>query len=161
MNLTDWQHKESVSLFASDGENEVEYRLTFKTMSALDEAKYQQARRRAFTIADEVYGNPEDRTEDDKANAEAMLSVLFQHAAIMAALDTVEVKDEDGDWEDARLPEEWYDGQAFATSAPAGLINELFVAVSAAGNFPRMFGFTPATDDEKKVLRLTVRRSTS
>lgn len=161
MNLTDWQHKESVSLFASDGENEVEYRLTFKTMSALDEAKYQRAMRKARTLIDEVYGKPDDRSEDDQADAEALMTILIEHAAIMAALDTVEVKDEDGDWEDARLPEEWYDGQAFATSAPAGLINELFVAVSAAGNFPLMFGFTPATDDEKKALRLTVRRSTS
>lgn len=170
--LEQWQHNEPVSIFASDGETEQEYRLTFKTMSAFEEAKFSRNRNKAGAILEELFGPAKERTDEQNEDAWAMFDVLIKHAAIMAALAKVEVRSvpqpteddapvEPGDWTEARLPDAWYNAKEFPYHAPASVLNLLFDAVIAAGNPYRLFSFLPASDAEKKALRLTVRPSAS
>lgn len=158
--LEQWQHNQPVSLFVSDGETEQEYRLTFKTMSAFDEAKFLRNRNKAVAILEEIYGKADDRDDEQNEDSWALYGILVQHAAIMAALAKVELRNGEA-WEDARLPDDWYNAKDFAYNAPASVLPLLFDGVIAAGNPYRLFSFLTGTDDEKKVLRLTVRPSAS
>lgn len=158
--LDQWQRNEPVSLFASDGETEQEYRLTFKTMSAFDEAKFLRNRSKAGLILEEIFGKSDDRTDEQNEDAWAMFDILIKHAAVMAALAKVELRTGEA-WGEARLPDDWYSAKDFAYNAPASVLTLLFDAVIAAGNPYRLFSFLPGTDDEKKVLRLTVKPSVS
>lgn len=156
--LDQWQRNEPVSLFASDGETEQEYRLTFKTMSAFDEAKFLRNRSKAGLILEEVFGKADDRTAEQNEDAWSLYGILVSHAAIMAALVKVELRNGET-WEESRLPDEWYNAKDFAYNAPASVMTLLFEAVIAAGNPGRLFSFLPISDDEKKVLRLSVKPS--
>lgn len=156
--LEQWQHSEPVPLFVSDGEIEQEYRLIFKTMSAFDHAKFVRNRSKIGDIADELYGGAEERTEEQHEDYVTLLNVLIQHAAIMAALAKVELRNGDV-WESARLPESWYDQRQAAFTLPAGIINTLFEAVIDAGNPIRLFSLFTSADAEKKAIRLTVKPS--
>ncbi len=158
--LEQWQRNEPVSLFASDGENEQEYRLTFKTMSAFDEAKFLRNRSKVGVVLNELFGDADQRTPEQTDDYWSMFDILVKHAAIVAALAKVELRT-DEKWEDSRLPETWYSAKEFAYNAPATVLNMLFEAVIAAGNPYRLFSFLPTSEDEKKVLRLTVKPSTS
>lgn len=158
--LDQWQRNEPVSLFASDGETEQEYRLMFKTMSAFDEAKFLRNRSKAGLILEEIFGKADDRTDEQNEDAWAMFDILIKHAAVMAALAKVELRNGEV-WEEARLPDAWYSAKDFAYNAPASVLTLLFDAVIAAGNPYRLFSFLPGSDDEKKMLRLTVRPSVS
>ena len=156
--LENWQFNEPGCLLVTDGEIEQEYRLTFKTMSAFDEAKFRRKRSQAFAILDEQFGVDAERTDEQKDDAWILLDLLVKHAAVISALASVEVKAGD-EWQPAKLPDLWYDAKQFAYNVPGGIIDPLFEAVIEAGNPARLFMFLPATDDEKKMLRLTVRPS--
>lgn len=158
--LENWQLNQPVSLFADDGETEHEYRLTFKTLSAFDEAKFKARRAKIGAILDEEFGDIADRTDEQKADAGALLDIMYRHAMIMAALAKVELRDGD-EWKPSRLPDSWYDAKLFAYNAPASILDALVEAVIDAGNPWRIFSFLPMSDDEKKMLRLTVRPSNS
>lgn len=158
--LEQWQRNEPVSLFVSDGESEQEYRLTFKTMSAFDEAKFLRNRGRAGLVLEEIFGKADERTLEQAEDSLAMFEILVKHAAVMAALAKVELRNGE-EWQESRLPETWYSAKDFAHNAPASVLTLLFEAVIAAGNPYRLFSYLPTTEDEKKVLRLTVNPSTN
>ena len=88
----------------------------------------------------------------------ALMSIMVSHAVILAGLKRVEVKADDS-WTETKLPERWYEPDGFAYDVPAGLVDTLTQAVIDAGNPPRLFAFLPAGDEEKNVLRLTVKPS--
>lgn len=158
--LENWQHDQPVSLFASDGETEQEYRLTFKTLSAFDEAKFRSRRGKIFTALNEEFGEFETRTDEQKEDALLLGDVMLKHAIVMSALTSVEIKD-GKKWTPTRLPDLWYDAKQFAFNAPGGILDILVEAVIEAGNPARMFSFMPTSDDEKKMLRLNVQPSKS
>ena len=153
MDLNNWQQTSIVTLVVSDGELEQEYRLTFGTCSNFDIGLFNRRRAKAFDYL-RTFGD--DWAQQDEANA--LFPVLISHAMIMAGLKRVECKDGDT-WTATRLPASWYDAVQFAYNAPAGMVDTLTQAVIDAGNPPRLFAFQPAGDEEKKVLRLTVRPS--
>lgn len=158
--LEQWQRNEPVSLFASDGETEQEYRLTFKTMSAFDEAKLARGRNKAVSILAEIFGEADSRTDEQNDDSWSLYGILVQHAAVMAALAKVEMRNGET-WEESRLPEEWYNAKEFAFKAPGSVLTLMLGGVIAAGNPPRLLNLMPVTDDEKKALRLTVQPSAS
>ena len=156
MNLANWQQTSTVSLVASDGEAEQEYRLTFGTCSNFDIGMYSQRRRKVFELMRTTYG-------DDwigKDEAMVLQGIMIAHAVFLAGLKKVEAKDGET-WTETKLPDSWYDAQRFATDVPAGMIDTLTEAVIDAGNPPRLFSYLPAGDEEKKALRLTVVPSAS
>lgn len=154
MNLANWQQTSTVSLVASDGETEQEYRLTFGTCSNFDIGMYWHRRRKVFDSMTTSYGD--NWLEQDEAIV--MQSIMIAHAMFLSGLKKVEVKEGDN-WSEAKLPESWYDARQFATNVPAGLLDKLTRAVVDAGNPPRLFSYLPDGDEEKKVLRLTVNPS--
>lgn len=158
--LENWQKNEPILLIADDGENEQEYRLTFGTMSAFDEAKFKTKRGRALTHLSEEYGDYAERDEDAKDESLALLDIMVKHAAILSSLRKVEVKDGD-EWQEAKLPEQWYSMTEFPRNAPAIVLDSLFDAVLAAGNPMQLFSFLPTSEDEKKMIRLSVSKSES
>jgi hypothetical protein len=158
--LDQWQFSTPVPLFVSDGETESEYRLTFKTLSAFDMAKFRAKRNRIFTILAAEFGEIDARTDAQKEDADALFDILFRYEIFMAALASVELKASDN-WHPARLPDDWYDALQFAYNAPGSILDQLVSAAIDAGNPWRLFSFAPVTDDEKKMLRLNVRPSAS
>ncbi|HSG63309.1 MAG TPA: hypothetical protein VLA24_17930 [Pseudomonadales bacterium] len=160
MMLEQWQFSQPIGITVSDGEAEKEYRLTFKTMTAFDEAKFRARRGKIQGILVALYGNLDERTVEQTEDADALADILFRHAIIMSALATVEVLN-GKKWEPTRLPEPWYDAKEFAFNAPAAILDPLVQAVLDAGNPYRLFTFGSLTDDEKKMTRLTVRPSSN
>jgi hypothetical protein len=151
MNLANWQKTTTVTMFVSDGESEQEYRLTFATCNNLDVALFNRRRGHIFVHLRKEYGDVYGQNDE----AMALGAIMISHAVILAALKRVEIRDGDN-WTETKLPETWYDWQRFPTEAPAGMIDTLVEAAYDAGNSPRLFSFVPASDEEKKVLRLTV-----
>lgn len=156
MNLNNWQQTSTVSLVASDGETEQEYRLTFGTCSNFDIGLFNRRRSKVYELMRATYGDEWIKNDD----ALVLQGLMIAHAVILAGLKKVETKG-DNDWADAKLPDAWYDAQRFAYEVPAGMIDTLTDAVLAAGNPARLFSYLPAGDEEKKVLRLTVKPSAS
>lgn len=152
MNLANWQQTATVTMFVSDGEAEQEYRLTFATCSNLDIGVFRQRLIKLRALLTAHYG--EGWSENDEANA--MNNLMYVHAIIMSSLKRVELKTDD-EWSEAKLPEAWYDPMRFASEVPAGVNDTLLDAVFEAGNSPRLFSLLPGGDEEKKVLRLTVK----
>lgn len=156
MNLANWQQTSTVSLVASDGETEQEYRLTFGTCSNLDIGVFNRRRFKTYDRMKELYG--EEWFSNDEGQALNM--IMVNHAMIMSSLKCVEVRGGDT-WTETKLPDAWYDAERFAKEVPAGVVDPLLAAVIEAGNPLRIFSFVPAGDEEKKVLRLTVKPSAS
>lgn len=156
MNLEHWQQISIVNMVVSDGESEQNYRLTFATCSNFDIGLCNRRRGRVFEAMRKKYG------DDWLSNDEAIVlqDIMTKHAMIAAALKQVEVEDDEA-WTETRLPDAWYDAERFAREVPAGVTEALIEGVITAGNPPRLFGYIPAGDDEKKVLRLTVTPSAS
>jgi hypothetical protein len=152
MDLNNWQQKSIVRMIVSDGTAEQEHRLIFGTCNNLDISLFDRRRGRVFADMNEQFG--EGWTQNDKAMA--LMSTLISHAMILAALKKVEVKNGDT-WEETELPAAWYDPKRFPHEVKGGMIDTLLEAVTAAGNSPRLFSFLPSGDEEKKVLRLTVK----
>lgn len=158
MQLSNWQQQNAITLIASDGDEETEYRVTFKTMTAYDEAVFNRKRAKAFGILEDVFGPADDRDEETVENAIALLDIMVKHAAIMASLGSVERKNGKG-WIPDRLPEIWYDAKEFAYHAPHSVLNHLFEAAIDAGNPMQVFSFAPLGEAEKKTLRIHVHPS--
>lgn len=156
MNLANWQQTSIVSLFASDGETEQEYRLTFATCSNLDIGVFKQKLSKIRAYLTDTYGA--EWLANEEANA--INSLMYMHAIIMSSLKLVEQRQGE-EWIVAKLPDAWYDAERFAKEVPAGLTDTLLDAVFDAGNSPRLFSLLPNGDEEKKVLRLTVKPSAS
>lgn len=154
MNLNSWQQTSTVSLVVSDGETEQEYRLIFGTCSNFDIGMFNRRRVKAFEYMRQAYG------DDWIGNDDAMVlqGLMIAHAMILSALKRVETKDGET-WTETKLPESWYDAQRFAYEVPAGITDALTQAVLDAGNPARLFSYVPVGDEEKKVLRLTVKPS--
>jgi hypothetical protein len=152
MNLNNWQQTSAVSMIVSDGETEQEYRLTFGTCSNYDIGLFNRRRRKAFAYMSETYGD--EWLQNDEALV--LHPLMVTHAMILAALKKVEVKDGDN-WIEAKLTDAWYDAKRFAYEVPAGMIDTLTEAVLEAGNPARLFSYVAIGDEEKKVLRLTVK----
>lgn len=154
LNLANWQQTSIVSMFVGDGETEQEYRLTFATCSNLDIGMFRQRLSKLRTLLTDHYGD----AWSDNEEASAMNNLMFVHAIIMSSLKRVE-QNQDGEWIEAKLPDAWYDAMRFASEVPAGVNDTLLDGVFAAGNSPRLFSLLPGGDEEKKVLRLTVKPS--
>ena len=154
MNLANWQQTATVSMFVSDGEAEQEYRLTFATCSNFDIGMFNRRRAKVFEQMKATYG--EEWYNNDEALT--MQVIMINHAVILSALKRVEVTDGET-WTETKLPDAWYDAQRFANEVPAGVTEPLLAAVVDAGNPLRLFSFLPVGDEEKKVLRLTVKPS--
>ena len=160
MALSDWQKPKYVPLFESDGETETEYRLAFKVLSQLDASRMSRKR---FALAKELadeYGDYKELSQDDKDDYTVIFTQIIQLCGIDASLASVEVKDGDK-WKAAELPATWRDIGKFARTAPAGLIDDLFDGVLAAGNPKRLFSLIPATEDEEKKIQIFVPKSES
>lgn len=159
MNLNNWQQTSTVAMIVGDGETEQEYRLTFGTCNNFDIGLFNRRRGKIFDHMRKTYGD--EWTQDDEAMT--LMSVMISHAMIMSALKQVEAKTDDGStgsptvWEETKLPEAWYDWQRFPFEVPAGMVDTLTEAVLDAGNPARLFAFMPTSDEEKKILRMTVR----
>lgn len=154
MNLANWQQTSTVSMFVSDGETEQEYRLTFATCSNLDIGVFKQRLGKIRTYLTDTYGT--EWLANEEANA--INSLMYMYAIIMSSLKQVEQRQGE-EWIVAKLPDAWYNAESFAKEVPAGLTDTLLDAVFDAGNSPRLFSLLPGADDEKKVLRLTVKPS--
>lgn len=154
MDLQNWQKTATVTLTATDGEQEQVYRLTFATCSNYDIALYVRRRQELAAYLVEVFGTGWGGKEE----AMALLSVMLHHLIVLAGLKVVEVQEGDT-WTQTRLPDAWYDWRRFPQETPAGLLESLSEAVFLAGNDPKLFSMTPVDEDEKKDLRLTVQPS--
>lgn len=159
MNLDNWQLIEYAEIVIDDGEREALYRLTFKTMTALDEAMFNRRRTECLNRLSEVYGEYSEADDETKFMADTLFTLMVKHAGAMASLKSIEVQDDKGAWESASVPDEWRDTFEFAQNAPAGIIDYLFRSALMAGNTLRVYGFNVVADDdagEKKAFRLNV-----
>lgn len=152
MNLQNWQLVEYVELEVSDGEQTQLYRLVFATCNNYDIALFNRRRLKVFDHMRATFG--ENWVDEDEAMA--LLNVMIGHLMILAALKKVELKQGDA-WLETKLPDAWYDFERFPQEVPAGVLDVLTDAVVAAGNNNRVFSILPATEEEKKRLRMTVR----
>ena len=154
--LENWQHNEPVSLFVDDGTEEQEYRLTFKMLNAVEQAKFRVLYRKAVQFIVTKYGDAEDRDEEQQIEAAALMDILWFYAIGMSALAKVELRTGD-EWQSAELPETRRNMETFAYRVPAGIPEFFAQAAVNAGNPWRVFGgASNLTDDEKKGFRLIV-----
>lgn len=160
MDLTHWQQHNTITLIASDGEEEYEYRLTFKTMSAFDESIFKRKRVNVFAILSELFGPLDERNEEQMEQSDVMLDILVKHAAVMTALEKVEAK-QGKTWKETKLPDVWYQPREFAYHVPHSVLELLFSAVIDAGNPFELFSFIGITDEQKKTVRIPVNTSAS
>lgn len=156
MNLANWQQTNTIDMIVSDGETEQTYRLTFGTCSTYDIGLFNRRRAKVFEHMRATLGDT--WTQQDEGMT--LMSIMISHAMILSALKKVEVKTGET-WEETKLPDAWYDAHRFPYEVPAGMVDALSEAVIEAGNPPRLFSFVPAGDEEKKVLRLTVKPSST
>jgi hypothetical protein len=151
-----WRKESEFLLDLETAESENRYRFTFQTLSATDEGRFYQYRNNAVRLLQDYFGPSEKRTPEQHIDASAMLHVLTIHAAVLAALKSLEVLD-DQQWVKAEWPCGWNDPATFALEAPSGLILPIFEAVVDAGNPAELFNFAGTAPDQKKVMKLSVK----
>jgi len=157
MNLTDWQIIEHAELTIDDGKSETEYRFTFGSLTTYAEAKFNRKRSALLDTLEEKIGAKYNESDaEQKADMDTLYVLMLKHAGILAALQLVEVKDDEGKWQPGTFPEGWRDAYEFAMYGPAGVLDYLYNAVLIAGNSLRTLGLNLPATDEKKVFRLNV-----
>ena len=162
--LEQWRKEEQAVVSVTDGETVEDYRFTFTTMSALQDAQHSALRQQSFTLIDEMFGKEWTTDPIKREEVNIYFSIFIKHAAIVAACKSVQTRQyADGaseeeiaaaEWKATDFPESWKDARQVAESIPAHTLNYLFETVILAGNPARMFGFGPISDDEKKMIRV-------
>lgn len=174
------KNTETLEFVIDDGEIEREYRLTFGACNGYQKSLFDRYRERAFGLIADEHPVPVD--DDKKPGAvlssraryaeaiktltpferdavESKLNAMILHAASLVSLRQVEAKEGD-EWQPAKLPDFWYDMSEAVEQLSSDLSDALLVKTFTA-NPARLFGFLTDSDDEKKMLRLTVPKSES
>lgn len=126
-------------------------RLTIRTCNALDMARHTRMIREINTWFQERHGKSiaqltDAEMDELEANNElAMFDLGTRRARLLCALDSVELCDGEGEWQEGALP--WPDLETFATQIPQALLNLWDSAVHECN--PGLFGVI-RSDDEKK-----------
>jgi hypothetical protein len=172
--LDQWRRTESMCFTATDGETVQEYRFTFVTMSAFEEAKYSRYRSLALVLLNGMYGDLSEVKGDAVDDLNAYLNIFIKHAAVKSACSKVEVRtltevpptDEAAEpttvaseWEVVPFPEIWADPMSAAQNMPGHILNELCDTVLMAGNPGRLLGFSVMSEEEKKMIRINAKPS--
>lgn len=168
---------QEVTLTIDDGESANEYKIVFGTCTVYRKGMFERYRGRIFgaladehaeLLADEEKGGNEYsryfavRDKLNKFDADLMSSradAAAYHSIILVC--TVETQRRNGDgWEKANLPDFWYEPLQAIEHLSEEIVDSLLMT-NWQINPPRMFGFNPIGDGEKKALRLTVKPSSS
>lgn len=163
--LEQWRKEEQATISVTDGETVEDYRFTFTTMSALQDAQHSALRQQSFTLIDEIFGGGWTTDPIKREEVNIYFSIFIKHAAIVAACKSVETRQyADGaseeeiaatEWKATDFPETWRDARQVAENIPAHTLNYLFETVILAGNPARLFGFGAIDDEEKKIIRVS------
>lgn len=174
--LEQWRQTESTCFTVTDGETAQEYRFTFVTMSAFEESKYSRYRNLALAFLSKMFGNFSDAKGDSADELNAYLDTFIKHAAVRGACSKVEVRSvvtlphddtpyeaiqELGEWQVIQFPEIWAEPMSAAQNMPGHILNQLCETVLMAGNPARLLGFSPMSEEEKKMIRISAKPSTS
>lgn len=167
--LEQWRKTEQAIISVTDGETVQDYRFSFVTMSALEDARHTSLRQQSFVLIDEIFGKEWTTDAAKREEVNIYFSIFIKHAAIVAACKLVETRQyADGtseediasvEWSSTDFPESWKDARQVAESIPAHTLDHLFETVILAGNPARMFGFGAISDDEKKMIRVSANPS--
>jgi hypothetical protein len=128
-------------------------RIAVRRCNALDVARYRRHLREVDEWAQARLGKGVGELTDEEFDAYEedgtlpMFRVGQDRAQMLAALDCIERRVEDGEWTPAQLPDEWADVEGFATQMPATLYYAWLRAVHECN--PGLFG-PISGDDEKK-----------
>ncbi len=162
--LEQWRKEEQATISVTDGETVEDYRFTFTTMSALQDAQHSALRQQSFALIDELFGPNWTTDPVKREEVNIYFSIFIKHAAIVAACKSVQTRQYADDaseeeiaateWKTCDFPETWRDARQVAENIPAHTLNYLFETVILAGNPARLFGFGPISDDEKKMIRI-------
>lgn len=149
----------TIITYTESAEPLVQLRIRIKTCTVLDLARYRRHLREVNTWAEERLGKPIAQLTDaefdgfEEDGTLPMFRVGQDRAEMMAALDGIERREGDGDWQAAQLPEAWQGIEGMATSMPATVYAHWREAVWACN--PGLFGPVPG-DDEKKSGHISV-----
>lgn len=128
-------------------------RIHVRTCSVMDMARYRRHLREVNMWAEERLGKPLAQLTDEELDAFEddgtlpMFRIGQDRAEMLSALDGVEVRDGDGDWQAGEMPEAWQGIEGFAQALPATLYVAWREAVWQCN--PGLFGALPG-DAEKK-----------
>lgn len=164
MLLNQWRKTESADVFVTDGETVSQYRFTFVTMSAFEETRYNALRRGAVAALSEMFDGLDNIEPEQTPEVNDYFVLLIKASATLATCTTLQVRSypesmpaEDREQvalETVPMPKEWRTAKGLAQAVPLHTIDYLYDTVLMAGNSNRLFGFTPVSDEEKKMIRI-------
>lgn len=176
--MADLEKSVDVALVLLEDDIETEYKLTIGECSTYRKALFDRYRARIYGAAADEFAKSVELSEDDKKTTneflryfavrkllnpfdaeliDTIVAVAIDHAIVLATVH--ETRKREGDaWVMAQMPAWWYEPmkaiELIPTETIRALVGEVLRVVP-----PRVFGFIPSDDEQKKRLRLTVKPS--